>query len=194
MKTLDVSGHIANCDEYLRNLDKGDRAYYRRARRYGDVIDCLVQLGLTNDETVVDVGAGWTEFDFCLRTTAAWKGRYIPVDGSHDGVDLEVWSPPRQAEYFVCLELLEHLENPRRLLMELRANATKGVFISTPNPATTDVLGMDSTHKTPIHMDDLLAWGAWQTWERTYYGKKDDSLFCYFRGQCSPTTPLALVK
>ncbi|KKM73981.1 hypothetical protein LCGC14_1404890 [marine sediment metagenome] len=44
--------------------------------------------GLKNSDTVCDVGAGATELDVCLRVDASWKGRYWPIDGGLDGVDL----------------------------------------------------------------------------------------------------------
>jgi hypothetical protein len=59
---------------------------------------------------------GRTELDVCLRTDHGWRGRYVPVDAWYDGVDLEDWTPPREADWFTGLEVLEHLKDPHRLV------------------------------------------------------------------------------
>ncbi|WP_329428876.1 NUDIX domain-containing protein [Streptosporangium sp. NBC_01495] len=82
----------------------------------------------------MDVGAGLTELDVCLRVDYGWRGRYVPVDGWLDGVDLETWQPPRAFDWFACLEVLEHLRDPGRLVKALQDNATCGLVITTPNP------------------------------------------------------------
>lgn len=171
--TLDKNDLIGSCDAYL-----GSRTgrYEWRSVRYRAALAAFSTIGLTDDSTVVDVGAGWTELDYCLRVDGRWRGRYIPVDGSIDGGDLERWSPPRAAEWFVALELLEHLYDPERLVKALQQSALKGIVISTPNPATTDVLGMDPTHHTAIHSSMLMDWG-FQYHSASFYGQPCDSLF-----------------
>src|SRR3954447_20449205 len=97
---------ITNCDTYL-----GDRTgkYEWRAIRYRAALDAMRENGLTDSDTIVDVGAGWTEFDYCARAEYHWKGRYIPIDGGIDGTDINYWRPSRRADYFIALEILEHL-------------------------------------------------------------------------------------
>lgn len=141
---------------YLRDREA---AYAKRAPRYQRTAQILAAGGLDDRHTVVDVAAGWTELDFCLRTELRWRGCYIPVDGAIDGIELEDWVPSQPAEWFVALEILEHLRDPERLARALLAVATKGVVISTPNPAKVDVLIMDPTHVTPIGQDQLAGWG-----------------------------------
>lgn len=165
---------IANCDQYL-----GDRTgkYEWRAVRYRAAAKAMrFYDGLLDSDTVVDVGAGWTEFDYCLRAEFGWRGRYSPVDGGLDGTDLNSWTPPRKAEWFVGLEIVEHLTAPFLLLEKLKLYATKGIILSTPNPRTTDVLGMDPTHVRPIEAWELENTGFVVT-EATFYGQESDSLF-----------------
>jgi hypothetical protein len=169
---------VQNCDNYM-----SDRTgkYEYRAVRYRHAIEWMFDYGLDDSMTVVDVGAGMTEFDYCLRKEFDWRGRYIPIDGGIDGTNLESWVPARSAHFFVALELLEHLNNWRRLLFMMQQYATVGVAISTPNPATTDVLGMDPTHVTEVYPYMLGEYGMTVT-EETFYGGvfsegKPDSLF-----------------
>lgn len=49
------------------------------------------------------------------------------------------------------------------------------MIVSTPNPDTTDVLGMDATHKTEITRALLESKGFYVT-TRSFYGKAADSL------------------
>lgn len=157
---------IDSCDTYL-----GDRTgrYEYRAIRYRAALDWMVLQGLDNGMTIFDVGAGWTEFDYCLRKEYDFKGRYIPVDGGIDSVDINHWTPPRSAHFFVALELVEHLHDWKRLLERMKKHATVGVVLSTPNPATTDVLGMDSTHVCEVWPQALESQGFTVT-EETFYG------------------------
>lgn len=55
---------INNCDNYL---DERTGKYEYRAVRYRRAIEWMLSQGLDNSMTVVDVGAGMTEFDYCLR-------------------------------------------------------------------------------------------------------------------------------
>lgn len=157
---------IGSCDQYL---DSRTGKYEYRAVRYRAAIDWMVRNGLDDSMTVVDVGAGMTELDYCLRTEYDFRGRYIPVDGGIDGTDLNVWVPPREVHFFVALEILEHLRDPMRLASACLDKAIRGMVISTPNPATTDVIGMDPTHVSEVHMSDLVRTGFHVT-ERTFYG------------------------
>lgn len=180
-------GTIARADAYLASRADDANAYDRRCVRYDAALKAMDHLDLCDTDTVVDVGAGWTEFGARLHTGRvspygtpgfpASRARYIPVDACIDGADLNTWLPPRRAEWFVALEVLEHLKRPDRLAHALMASADKGVVISTPNPATTDVLGMDATHITPVSGVDLEAWGFQTIMPSSFYGKPNDSLF-----------------
>jgi hypothetical protein len=127
------------------------------------------------------VGAGFTEFDYTMRTRFNWRGRYIPIDGGISAVDLNEWVPERTAQYAVGLEILEHLYDPQRLVHELQGSVTRGIVVSVPNPRTVDVMGIDHTHVTVVTRDMLRRWGFTVT-ERTFYGGvfsggEPDSLF-----------------
>ena len=169
---------IANCDNYM---DERTGKYEYRKVRYDAAIKWMVDNGLRDGMTVVDVGAGMTEFGYCLMHDWGFNLRYIPVDGGIDGTNLERWVPPREAHFFVALELLEHLHNPYTLLARMQVKAKIGVVISTPNPETTDVIWMDPTHVKEIHAETLRD-HAMNVEERTFYGGvfsggKPDSLF-----------------
>lgn len=169
---------VQNCDNYM---DERTGKYEYRKVRYDAAIEWMKANGLRDGMTVVDVGAGMTEFGYCLMHDHGFNVRYIPVDGGIDGTNLERWVPPREAHFFVALELLEHLYNPYRLLEAMKDKAKIGVVISTPNPETTDVIGMDPTHVNEIPAEDLDAFYM-NVEERTFYGGafsggKPDSLF-----------------
>jgi hypothetical protein len=174
---------VQNCDNYM---DERTGKYEYRAVRYRHAIEAMYANGLTDGMTVFDVGAGMTEFDYCLRREYDWKGRYIPIDGGIDGTDLNEWDPPREAHWFVALEVLEHLVNWNRLIVMMQGSTTNGIVVSTPNPETTDVIGMDPTHVTEIRRKDL-EYFDFEVTEETFYGGvfsktgKDDSLFGIWR-------------
>ena len=157
---------IQSCDSYL---DDRTGKYEFRAVRYRAAADWLTASGLTHDMTIVDVGAGMTELDYCLRAEYGWRGRYIPVDGGIDGVNLNYWTPPRDAHFFVALEIIEHLSNWRALIERMQRKALIGVVMSTPNPRTTDVIGMDPTHMVEVYSKDLEPY-AFKVSEETFYG------------------------
>lgn len=146
--------------------------------RYSAVADELYAMGLDDDCLLVDVGAGTCDLDFYLRTERGYKGRYLPVDAAIDGTDLEIWRPPLRADFFVAVELLEHLENARALAVTMIGAADGGVVVTTPN---TNELGMqavrdmDATHVRPIFGEELRSWG-FRVQERSFFGQDRDSM------------------
>jgi hypothetical protein len=162
-------------------MDERTGKYEYRAVRYRKAIETMYAHGLDDSMTIFDVGAGMTEFDYTLRAEFNWRGRYIPIDGGIDGTDLNDWTPPRDAHWFVALELLEHLNNWGGLVQRMQAKATQGIVISTPDPRTTDVLGMDPTHVVEIQPEYLRLYDFKVT-DETFYGGvfsngQPDSLF-----------------
>lgn len=169
---------IQNCDNYM---DERTGKYEYRAVRYRHAIKAMYELGLDDTMTIFDVGAGMTEFDYTLRAEFNWRGRYIPIDGGIDGTDLNDWIPPREGHWFVALELVEHLWNWESLVLNMQDKATKGVVLSTPNPRTTDVIGMDPTHVVEV-WPGMLRTHNFRVSEETFYGGvfsdgEPDSLF-----------------
>lgn len=164
---------IAQCEAYLLSRTG---TYEQRSVRYARAIGALFSFGLSDESLVVDVGAGWTELDYMLRTGFNWRGRYWPLDCAIDGTDLNAWEPGRDVDFFVCLEILEHLRNPTRLLLSLMSRARRAIVCSVPNPSTTDVLGMDPTHVTKVGPDLFRALG-FSVQEVSFYGRPADSLF-----------------
>lgn len=169
---------VGNCDDYMESRTG---KYEFRAIRYRHAIEAMMSHGLDDSMTIFDVGAGMTEFDYTLRAEYGWRGRYIPIDGGIDGTDLNHWIPARKGHWFVALELLEHLVNWNYLIIRMKQHATQGIVVSTPNPATTDVIGMDPTHVVAIKPEYLKIRG-FEVTEETFYGGvfsngKPDSLF-----------------
>jgi hypothetical protein len=151
------------------------RPYAERSARYEVAADRLMTGGLSDRHALADVGAGHTELDVCLRIAHGWRGRYVPWDRWTGDVDLETWVPPVHWEWVAALEVLEHLQDPFRLLLDLMASATLGVVVTTPNPEVVDVLAMDPTHVTPITRDQLATAGLY-TSLHNLYGTEDDGI------------------
>jgi hypothetical protein len=163
---------ISNCDDYLS--ERTGKYEWRRVR-YLAALEAM-KPNLLDADTVVDFGAGMTELDYCLRVDGDWRGRYIPLDGGIDGIDLNDWRPVRPVEWIVALEIVEHLREPKHAMLRMQRTASKGVIISTPNPATVDVLGMDPTHVSMVTADDFCEFG-FTVAPRSFYGAPNDSLF-----------------
>ena len=117
-----------------------------RCRRYAEVADELESLGLANNDTIIDVGAGYCEFDRYLRGVRGWHGIYVPVDGAINGVELDAWIPDFRPNFFVCIEVIEHLDNPYRMLTHFERFAENGAVVTTPNCNEVDVIALDRTH------------------------------------------------
>lgn len=169
---------IGNCDDYMASRTG---KYEFRAVRYRHAIEAMFAHGLDDTMTVFDIGAGMTEFDYCLRAEYDWRGRYIPIDGGIDGTDLNRWQPARDGHWFVALEILEHLKWWDALVATMKMHATQGIVVSTPDPYTTDVLGMDPTHVVAINKS-MLTFNGFKVTRETFYGGafsdgKPDSLF-----------------
>lgn len=204
--TIDVDGMgIANRRARIEAADAYLAArtgcYEWRCQRYDAALAAIYTVGLDDDCTVLDVGSGWGEFGVRLHTgTTGWeavcdsgallpgdsgflppsRARYVPVDAGNDGTDLETWFPPRRVDFVVALEVVEHVHRPARLLAKLASAATRAVIVSTPNPDTTDVLGMDATHRSIVGRWQLEAHG-FDVEARSFYGEPDDSLFAVLR-------------
>jgi hypothetical protein len=165
-------------DDYLAERTG---CYEYREIRYTAAGAAMAMHGLSDSDSIYDIGAGFTELDYCLRTRFNWRGRYIPVDGAIDDTDLNYWTPKRDVQFSVALELLEHLNDPLELVWNLQKHTSKAIVVSVPNPRTVDVLGIDRTHVTVVTREMLESWGFFVV-ERTFYGGafsngQPDSLF-----------------
>jgi cyclopropane fatty-acyl-phospholipid synthase-like methyltransferase len=76
-----------------------------------------------------------------------------------DGTDLNKWEPKEPFDFIVSIEVIEHLEQPRRFLQVLDSSSKKGVVLTTPNPHVTDVKAMDATHISEVYPKDFYAEG-----------------------------------
>lgn len=174
-----MTNHLTACDDYLAS--RTGKYEWRSVRYEAASAAILLSEQLTDDSTIYDIGAGWTEFDYHMRTRLNWKGRYIPIDGGIDGTDLNYWYPRRDVEFTVALEILEHLEDPGALVELLQWRTKHRMVVSVPNPRTVDVLAIDPTHITVVTREMLESWG-FNVVERTFYGGvwsngEPDSLF-----------------
>src|ERR1041385_2475220 len=96
---------LSTCRNYIESRKS---CFEFRAIRYEAVREMLCTFGLNDSHTIIDIGAGDGEFGKYLRN-CGFKGKYIPVDGMLDGTDLNYWTPSQQAEFFVAIEVIEHL-------------------------------------------------------------------------------------
>jgi hypothetical protein len=172
-----MSQHHEKWMRYMQER-RGDYAF-RSTTRYRSVACELQAMGLNDSHIIVDVGAGSCQFDHYLRTELGWCGRYLPVDAVLDGTDLETWTPKMPADFFVCIEVLEHLVNPWGLMNAMQDMARIGVVATTPNPATVDVLACDPTHVTPIPATAFWLRG-WHVQAESLFGKNGDTLVAHY--------------
>lgn len=134
-------------------------SYSDRVQEYRVVAAALLRAGLKDDDLIVDVGAGSCDLDHWLRTGVGWRGRYLPIDGAVQGVDLREHRLTIPADWYVSVETLEHLPDAEQTVERMRGLARKGVVVTTPNADTHDVTATDPTHCRPIHPSELEAWG-----------------------------------
>jgi len=150
-------------DQYLHDAPNYG-LYHHRIPEYEIATNHLRNFGLKDDDIIVDVGAGACDMDHYLRTGAGWRGKYLPIDGATYGIDFNerlpyTFLPSAKAAYYVCLETLEHLYDPERMVRAMQQRTLTALVVSTPNPETHDVCATDSTHFTPIWPRDLEEWG-----------------------------------
>lgn len=166
-----------DAEQYLS--ERTGRLEYRFLR-YGAVADALEARGLDDSSLLADFGAGMCDFDFYLRSVRGWKGRYVPIDASIDGVDLgdPTWFPRIRPDFSTAIEVVEHLPDWQRFVWKLRHVTREAVVLTTPN---TDVLGaeyvreMDRTHVSPVWRNQLHAAG-FATHVESFFGQPGDSL------------------
>lgn len=168
-----------NRQQWLAYLGERCGTYEYRTLRYSTVWNCVSWIGVQDIDLIVDVGAGMCDLDRYIRQTRNFKGRYLPVDGSIDGCNLEHWWPQIKADFFVAIEVVEHLRNPARLIRGLQTMATKGVVLTTPNPRVVDVLALDRTHYTPITRE-FLEKLDFHVEATSLFGAGDDTLLAHW--------------
>ncbi len=146
---------------------------YRCRTRYKAVADKLFAMGLDQNHTVRDIGAGTCQFGRYLRERH-WAGDYIPVDAVIDGTDVDQYNV-LPADFIVSIETVEHLYLPLRLVAEMCMKARRGVVLTTPNPDAVDVLNCDPTHVSAVPAADLLMF-SFQVERHSWFGIQDDTL------------------
>lgn len=171
-----VENHQAACRQYLSERRS---TFEFRCNRYRAVEERLKSIGLGVFDMIMDIGAGTQDF-FKYMDTTPWTGLYLPVDGAIDGTDLNVWEPPCYSDFFVAIELLEHIHDPWRLVGLMEKLCHKGVVITTPNSAVVDTLAIDPTHVTPLYEEDFRKRG-WQTKIDSIFCKPNDTIIAWFK-------------
>lgn len=169
---------VLNREKWLNYLSERDGTYEYRTLRYAAVYDKLLELGLKPGDMIVDVGAGMCDFDRYIRTARGFDGRYVPVDGAIDGVDLNDWKPAISSQFFVAIELLEHLRSPWLMMHKLEQHASKGVVVTTPYGKLEDIVAMDRTHISPMKCKDFRdrGWNVELTSVFPHRGEKKDTI------------------
>ncbi len=182
MMTHDPHAHVGKWTEYMHSR-RGDFDFRSRTR-YGAVAAALIDMGLKDGDLIVDVGAGTCQFDHHMRTVEGWSGRYLGIDAVLDGTDLNEWNPKWFADFFVCIEVVEHLlpYASERLIRTLPYWAQKGVVMTTPNAAAVDVLACDPTHIS-VAPASLFEQHDYATWAREFFGTPADTLIATSRGR-----------
>lgn len=168
-----------DCHNYLQARTG---QYELRCDRYFGAWQKLREMNLSSQDTVLDLGAGWTEFGHFM-SGIGWRGRYWPVDAALDGTSVMKFVPfGGSVEYIAALELVEHFHriDADGLLIAMKLWATKGVVVTTPNPRTTDVIAMDPDHRTAYTKRDLEKLG-YNVEERSFYGQPNDSLLAWYK-------------
>lgn len=133
----------------------GEATYDQRQTLYDMVLAGMITNGLAERDLVVDVGAGNCDFDMTLRRHG-WFVRYLPIDVEIDGTDVAqpFWSPP-EADWFVLIDVVEHLRPWKRVVRKCQRAARKGVLVSTADAESVDVLGMHESHVSAVSGDAL---------------------------------------
>lgn len=162
--------------EHYRDTRKGTYEFRSRTR-YAAVRDRLISLGLRSDDSICDVGAGEQQFGKFMREQG-WTGRYTGMDAVIDGTDLNTLERIHPSKFVVCIEVLEHLYNPARLLRMMYEDALRGLVITTPNSAAVDVIACDQTHVSVVTAEQLLMEGLTVRTE-SWFGTPHDSLIAW---------------
>lgn len=163
-----MTEHATELDRWTHYLTPEETptygTYEQRAPEYDTVANWLMNLGLKDDDLIVDVGAGSCDFDHYLRTSGAWRGRYLPIDGATIGINFNerlpyTYLPNAPADWYVAIETLEHIYDPERVVRAMRQRARKGMVVTTPNARSVDVIAVDPTHVIAITPEMLYDWG-----------------------------------
>lgn len=158
---------------WLDYLAERTGTFHYRVRRYSAVARELERLGLTDGDLIYDVGAGMCEFAKYLYGMG-WTGRYVPIDGSIDGTNLDWWVPTISADFVVAIETVEHLVDPQRFFTLAMQFSTKGAVVTTPNAEVVDVKALDRTH---VHALSRFSFPlSWKVRTEQFFNRDDDSL------------------
>ena len=164
-------------EKWTQYRDSRRGTYEFRARtRYKAVADRLFAMGLNGNHAVCDVGGGTCQFGAYLASRG-FVGEYLPIDAVLDGTDLETWEPDFRVDYVVCIEVLEHLQRPWRLVGCLQRMARRGVVLTTPNAEAVDVIRCDPTHVSVLEPNQLSQ--LFTVERHSWFGVPNDSLLAW---------------
>lgn len=149
-----------------------------RSRRYQAVRENLHYMGFNQGDIVYDLGAGMCDFARYMYQHGE-QFRYVAIDGGIDGIDLEYdfdFNSLGAGAWFVMIETIEHLMCPLEFLE--RMSHYGAAVVTTPNPARTDVLALDPTHKSSVSYQDFVDLGYLPNYESIHY-EEDTILATY---------------
>ena len=155
--------------------------YENRHQLYTRVAYELFELGLGDEDKIVEVGAASGEFDYFMRAEQDWRGIYLPIDVSIDGTNLEEWAPLLHSSFFVSIDRLSELRSPFSLMSMLQIRARKGVVVTVPNPDFKEQ-APDRRIVTAISTDDFHLHG-WEASKDSFFGNTEDSIIAVSRGR-----------
>lgn len=165
----------SKCEEYLASRRS---TYEFRCNRYRAAADKLLAIGFDTYSSLVDVGAGSQDFGRFMREYTGWHGLYTPIDGAINGTDLNTWVPTRRTDYYACIEVLEHVFDPWRLIRVMEWTCKHGLVYTTPNSDVVDTLNIDPTHRIALYDGDFQVLG-YQTEIRSFFAKENDSILAW---------------
>lgn len=142
---------------YLR--DRRGTYDFRCRTRYSYAWEKLLDMGLHDGDSVLDVGAGDCQLGRYMFEKG-FRGTYMPIDAAIDGTDLEYKTTALPISgWVVCLEVVEHVIKPLSLMAAMENVARRGILISTPNCRVVDVIGCDPTHVSVVTEAQFKALG-----------------------------------
>ena len=151
------------------------QVYESRRALFHQIAYELFDMGLSDRDRIVEVGATDGDFDFFLRAEEEWRGLYVPLGAPVDSTSFDDWASSIEADFFVSINLLERISQPFTLMALMAIRARKGVVavVLNPEPLT------EGKIVTPISSDDFAIHG-WDARVLSLGGREKDSIIATY--------------